>query len=126
MSQAIIGTPVDFGAHQRMKSSGFVHASKTMRTGASNIRVMTSSRSDLRSTSVRLSPLAPMGLLLLFQFLNHLVECIETRLPSIAAPLDPGCLVIETAGAQPADAHAADLLRDDEPGLFKDRDMLLH
>ena len=49
-----MGTPIDFGAHQRMNSSGLVHASNTMRTGPLKVRVTTSSRSDFRSIVVRL------------------------------------------------------------------------
>jgi hypothetical protein len=37
-----------------LSSSGLVHASNTMRGGALNIRVTTTSRSDLRSTDVPL------------------------------------------------------------------------
>src|SRR5579872_1981036 len=63
-------TPVDFGAHHRLSSSGLVHASNTMRGGPLKVRVVTSSRSDFRSTVVRFfmgvgSPsfLATIGLL---------------------------------------------------------------
>ena len=47
--------PNDFGTHQRLNSSGLVHASNTMRAGALKVRVTTSSRSDFRSTVVRSS-----------------------------------------------------------------------
>src|SRR5215510_2278512 len=52
-SQESRDTPVDFGAHHRLSSSGLVHASNTMRAGPLKVRVTTSSRSDLRSTDVR-------------------------------------------------------------------------
>ena len=42
--------PVDFGDHQSLSSSGLVHASNTIRAGPLKVRVMTSSRSDFRST----------------------------------------------------------------------------
>jgi hypothetical protein len=45
--------PIDFGTHHRLNSSGFVHASNTMRAGPLKLRVTTSSRSDVRSTVVR-------------------------------------------------------------------------
>src|SRR4029434_10501590 len=80
ISQDSRGTPIDFGTHHRMNSSGLVHASNTMRAGPLKVRVTTSSRSDFRSTVVRffmgvgsLSLLASIDLLLPFQFLNNLV-----------------------------------------------------
>src|ERR1700739_2449983 len=80
ISQESRDIPIDFGTHHRLKSSGVVHASNTMRAGASKVRVMTSSRSDFRSTVVRcfmaagsLSFLASTGFLLSSQFLDHLV-----------------------------------------------------
>src|SRR5579863_108767 len=76
--------PVDFGAHHRLSSSGLVQASNTMRAGALKVRVTTSSRSDFRSAVVRFSPevgslslLASIGLFLLFQFLDDLVQLGE-------------------------------------------------
>src|SRR5262249_51119154 len=70
--------PADFGAHHRLSSSGLVHASNTMRAGASKTRETTSSRSDFRSTVVRffmgtssLSFLAAIDLLLPFHFLDN-------------------------------------------------------
>src|SRR5262245_64826199 len=45
--------PIDFGTHHRLNSSGFVHASNTMRAGPLKVRVTTSSRPDFRSTVVR-------------------------------------------------------------------------
>src|SRR6202050_29915 len=84
-------TPVDLGAHHRLSSSGLVHASNTMRAGLLNVRVTTSSRSDFRSTVVRffmgvgsLSLFASIGLLLLFQFFNNLVQLVEARVPELA------------------------------------------
>jgi hypothetical protein len=53
VSQESRDTPVDFGAHHRLISSGLVHASNTMRAGPLKVRVTTSSRSDFRSTVVR-------------------------------------------------------------------------
>src|SRR3954471_9182160 len=75
--------PIDFGAHQSLSRSGFVHASNTMCAGASNVRVVTSSRSDFRSTSVRfftaVGPfsLASIDLFLPFQFLDNHVQLGE-------------------------------------------------
>src|SRR5436190_12266725 len=85
MSQESRDMPIDFGTHHRLNSSGLVHASNTMRTGALKVRVTTSSRSDVRSTVVRffpevgsLSPLASIDLFLLFQLLDNLVQLVET------------------------------------------------
>src|SRR6267154_1646325 len=126
-------TPVDFGAHHRLSSSGLVHASNTMRAGPSKVRVTTSSRSDFRSTVVRffmgvgsLSLLASIDILLPFQFLNNLVQLVEACVPELAVPLDPCRLFLQSAQAELAGPHAPDLLRGDEPRLLQDADMLLH
>src|ERR687896_1321915 len=81
ISQESRDMPIDFGTHHRLNSSGLVHASNTMRAGPSMVRVATSSRSDFRSTDVRffmragsLSLLVSIDHLLLFQFLNNLVQ----------------------------------------------------
>src|SRR5450432_4612291 len=105
-----------------MISSGFVHASNTMRAGPSKVRVATSSRSDFRSTVVRLF----IDLLLPFQFLDNLVQGVEACVPKLAVPLDPGRLFLETAQAEPARPHAPNLLRRDEPRLLQNTDVLLH
>ena len=125
--------PIDFGTHQRLNSSGVVHASNTMRAGASKVRVTTTSRSDFRSTVVRFfmgvgspSLLASIDLLLPFQFLDDLVELVEACVPELVIPLDPRRLFLEPARAEPAGPHAPDLLRGDEPRLLQDADVLLH
>src|SRR5262249_33113756 len=108
-------------------------ASNTMRAGALNVRVTTSSRSDFRSTVVRfsirvasLSLLASIDLLLPFQLLDNLVQLVEARVPELAIPLDPGRLFLQSARAELAGPHAPDLLRGDQPGLLQDADVLLH
>src|SRR4029079_16644715 len=95
ISQESRDIPIDFGTHQRLNSSGWVHASKTMRAGPSTVRVTTSSRSDFRSTVMgffmgvgSLSLLAAIGLLLPFQFLDHFVQLVEAGVPELAVPLD--------------------------------------
>src|SRR4029079_8735 len=87
ISQACSCMRIDFGPHHLWKSSGFDQASKTRRAGASNERVTTSSRSDLRSTVVRV-PLATslllrasILLLLLFHFFEDLVQLSEPLVP---------------------------------------------
>src|SRR6476619_6758306 len=118
--------PIDFGTHHRLNSSGLVHASNTMRAGPLKVRVTTSSRSDVRSTVVRffmgvgsLPILASIDLLLLlpFQLLDHLVQLIETCVPELAIPLDPGRLFLQSAQAELAGPYAPHLLRGDEPRL---------
>src|SRR5580698_5718688 len=89
-SQESRDTPVDFGAHHSLSSSGLVHASNTMRAGLLKVRVMTSSRSDFRSTVVRffvgvgsLSRVASIDLLLPFQFADNLVQFVEACIPEL-------------------------------------------
>src|SRR5271156_2581043 len=132
-SQESRDTPVDFGAHHRLRISGLVHASNTMRAGPLKVLEMTSSRSDFRSTVVRfsmgvasLSLLASIDLLLPFQFLDNLVQLVEACVPELAVPLDPCRLFLQSAQAELAGPHAPDLLRGDEPRLLQDADMLLH
>src|ERR1700730_14314488 len=83
-SQESRDMPDDFGAHHRLSSSGFVHASNTMRAGPLKVRVRTSSRSDFRSNVVLFfmrvaspSLLASIDFLLSFLFLDNLVQLIE-------------------------------------------------
>src|ERR1700743_3303215 len=104
-SQETMVMGMDFGTHQRLNSSSSLQASNTRRAGASKVRVMTSSRSDLRSTLVRffmavdsLSLSAAIGLLLPFQFFHHPIERVEARLPEPAVVLDPGRLFFQAAG----------------------------
>src|SRR5215510_3471162 len=124
--------PIDLGTHHFWNSSGLDHASNTRRAGASNVRVTTSSQSDFRCTVVRFmaagSPcfLASIPLLLPFQFLDDLVQLAEPRVPELVIFLDPRRHFLQPARADPARANPADLLRDDEPGLLEDADVLLH
>src|SRR6476661_7815489 len=89
ISQDSMVRPNDFGAHHRLNSSGLVHASNTMRAGPLKVRVTTSSRSDFRSVVVRffmagsLSLLASINLLLTFQFLDNLVQLVESCVPEL-------------------------------------------
>src|SRR5271154_7066385 len=122
--------PIDFGTHQRLNSSGLVHASNTMRAGPLKVRVTTSSRSDLRSTVVRfimgvgsLSFLASIDLFLQIQFFNNMVQLVEACVPELAVPLDPSRLFLQSAQAELAGPHAPHLLRGDEPDLLQDVNM---
>src|SRR4051812_29079695 len=133
ISQESRDTPADFGTHQRLNSSGLVHAANTMRAGALKVRVTTSSRSDFRSTVVRffigvssLPLLASIELLLPFQFVDNFVELVESCVPELAIPPEPCRLFLQSAGAELAGPHAPDLLRGDEPRLLQDADVLLH
>src|ERR687888_519661 len=80
ISQESRDTPIDFGTHHRLNSSGLVHASNTIRAGALKVRVTTTSRSDFRSTFVgagSISLRASMDFLLPFEFLDNLVQLLE-------------------------------------------------
>src|SRR5215468_12101026 len=103
-SQERKDTPNDFGAHHRLSSSGLVHASKTICAGPLKVRVTTSSRSDFRSTVVSyfvglisVSFLSSIGFLLLFQFLDKLVQLVEACGPELAVPLDQCRLFLQSA-----------------------------
>src|SRR3954451_18257853 len=133
ISQERRSMPIDFGAHHRLNSSGLVHASNTMRAGPSNVRVVTSSRSDFRSTVVRFFmrvgsfPLfASIDFFLPRQFLDNVVQLVEAFAPELPVPLDPCALFLEPEQPKFAGPHAPDLLRDDEPSPLQDADMLLH
>src|ERR1700755_1179910 len=126
-SQESRDTPVDFGAHHRLISSGLVHASNTMRAGPLKVRVMTSSRSDFRSTVVRFfmgvgSPLllASIDPLPPFHLLDYLVQRVEACVPELAVFLDPRRLFLQLARAELAGPNAPDLLRRAEPRLLHD------
>src|ERR1700732_2770122 len=104
-----------------------------MRAGPLMVRVTTTSRSDFRSTVVRvftgpglLSILAFIALLLSCQSLDNLVQLVEAFVPALAVSLEPRRLFLQSARAQLARPHAPDLLRGDEPRLLQDADMLLH
>src|SRR5579863_9416256 len=132
-SQESRDMPDDFGTHHRLSSSGFVHASNTMRAGPLKVRVKTSSRSDFRSTVVLFfirvaspSLLASIDFLLSFLFLDNLVQLVEAFSPELAVPLDPCRFFLQPAQAELAGPHAPDLLRGDEPRPLQDADMLLH
>src|SRR4249920_920542 len=84
ISQESRDTPIDFGTHHRLNSSGLVNASNTMRAGPLMVRVTTISRSDFRSTVVRffvgvgsVPLLASIGFLLPFQFFDDFVQLVE-------------------------------------------------
>src|SRR5205085_3229111 len=106
ISQESRDMPIDFGTHQRLNSSGLVHASNTMRAGALKVRVTTNSRSDFRSVVVRFfmgvgsaSLLASIVLLLLFQFLDNPVQRVEACVPELAVALHPRRLILQPARA---------------------------
>src|SRR5215471_11155110 len=115
-SQERRNIPADFGTHHCLNSSGLVHASNTRRAGPLMVRVITSSRSDVRSSVVRvpgsgsLLLLASIDHLLPLQFLDHLVQLVEARIPEPAVPLDPRRLFLEPARTELAGPHAPDLL----------------
>src|ERR1700761_3386062 len=111
---------MDFGTHHCPNSSGRVQASNTMRAGASNTRVTTISRSERRSAVVACCALpvsrsfpSAISLLLAFQFLDDPVQLGEAGVPDLAIALDPRRRLVQRAVADPAGAHAPDLLGGD-------------
>src|SRR6185437_8604423 len=54
------------------------------------------------------------------------VQLVEAGAPELAILLDPCCLFLQSADAEPAGPHAADLLRGDEARLLQDAYMFLH
>src|SRR4026207_787195 len=107
ISQERRDMPIDFGAHHRLNSSGRVHASNTMRAGPLKVRVVTSSRSDFRSTVVwffmgagSLPVLASIDRLLPFQILDTLVQLVEPCAPKPAMSLDPRRLFVQSTPAE--------------------------
>src|SRR5215468_2241865 len=111
---------VSLGTHHRLNNSDLVHASNTNRAGALKVRVTTISRSDLRSTVVRLFVgaasillLASIDLLLPFQFFDNHVQLVEACVPELTVPLDPCRLFLQPAQAEPAGSHSSDRLRRD-------------
>src|SRR5262249_28644778 len=123
---------IAFGTHQSLNNSGLLQASKTMCAGALNVRVTTSSRSDLRSTAVRFMaaglPSLPSGicLLLVFQVLDNLVQRIEACAPEFGGPLGPGGLFFPRAHGNPAGSDAAGLFSSDERCPLQHANMFLH
>src|SRR5262245_6169207 len=104
--------PIERGTHHFLKSSGLDHASNTSRAGASNVRVTTTSRSDVFRTVVRRASFsfpATTRLLLSFEFVDDTVQRCEARVPYLAATRDPRHFLLETAWADAARAHATDL-----------------
>src|SRR5687768_5502690 len=121
--------PMERGTHHFLNNSGLDHASNTSRAGASNVRVTTTSRSDVFCTVVRwdsLSFLATTGLLLAFEFVDDTVQRFEARVPHLAVTRDPLHLLLETARADAARAHSADLFGGHEAGQFEHADVLFH
>src|SRR5688572_8609834 len=102
-----------------------------MRAGPLKTLEMTSSRSDVRSAVVSLPAVA--GSLRAFtddllpvQFLDDLVQLVETGRPELAVTLDPRRLLFEPAGTQPAGSHPPHLLGDHEARMLQHADVLLH
>src|SRR5947209_8555854 len=101
--------PIDLGSHHCLNSSGSVQASKTRCTGASNVRVTLTSRSDGRSTVTRLRPtvgslLVPVLIPLLpaLEFFDDVIQRGEARVPHLLVLLDPSRQVLQARRADPA------------------------
>src|SRR5690349_6298735 len=104
--------PIDCGTHHLLNSSGLVHASNTRRAGPLNVRVSTSSRSDLRSTLTRFRLAAGSLVLLVFidllltsEVFDDVVQCAKACIPQFLIPLDPCRRFLEAALADAAVAY---------------------
>src|SRR5579859_3322582 len=73
------------GPHQRASRSGSVHALNTSSRGASNVRVMTSSR----FAALDHDSLAAIRPLLELHLAQIVVQAIEATVPKFAVPLHP-------------------------------------
>src|SRR4051812_29801694 len=99
------------GSHHCPNSCGVVHAWKTRRAGASNVRLTTTSRSEVRSTLTGraaagwLLPVLSIGALLVLEVCDHVVQRAEARVPQLLVALDPCRHVLEAVHADPATAH---------------------
>src|SRR5579859_8138982 len=93
-----IGAVNPLGPHQRASRSGCVHALNTSSRGASNVRVMTSSR-FAAVDSVSLAAIHP---LLDLHFTQIVVQAIEALVPEVAVPLHPVGDVPQRRRLQPA------------------------
>src|SRR3954452_8357540 len=130
MSSERSRAPIDCGSHHCRNSSGVVHASKTRRAGASNVRLTTTSRSEVRSTltgraaSGSLFPVLSTGALLVPQSCDDIVQRAEARVPQLLVPLHPCRHVLEAVHPDPAAAHAPDLLGRHEAGGLEDLEVL--
>lgn len=130
-SQLNRDTPSDLGAHQRLRSSGFVQASKTILAGPLKVLVITSSRSDRRSTVVGFFmprslpfPVAITGFLLCREFVYELVEVVEAFLPSASVAFKPALQPAKRLRAQLVDSLLGARLHVNEPDLFQDPQVL--
>src|SRR5262245_65630868 len=96
--------------------------------GALKVRVMTSSRSDERSTEVgfmvgdslpSLVSLAGIGRLLAAELADELVQFIEARIPELAIALEPVVQLPEGFRPQLVEALLGNRLHVDQPGRFQ-------
>src|SRR5688500_9887027 len=123
-------TPSDEGAHQRLTSSGVVHASNTMRAGPLNVRVTTISRSPSSSIEVRLINAASLplfattGFLLFIELCDELVEFLEAHIPDLAIALYPVVKLAQRLRAQLVDALLGARLHVHEPCFLQHAQML--
>src|SRR5512133_2006599 len=114
-SNSVTEMPTIFGPHHFCSCSGCVNTSKTRSRGASKTRSMTSS---LVGTSTTLS-LAAMSFLLLLQFLQVLVQPIESLLPDHAIAPDPLVDFLERARRERCRSPLRLLAARNEPGALE-------
>src|ERR1700759_1157683 len=97
-----------------------------MRTGPSIVRVMTSSRSERTSLTVRLLLLfaSGIGFLLLHELDDEVVQLIEALVPQPAVALEPGIHLAPRFAAQLVDPVLGVGLDIDEAGLLQHAEVL--
>src|SRR5689334_23028181 len=95
ISHIVSGQPT--GPNHFITCSGLLIARKTMRAGASKVRVMTTVRSAGLSLA---TALADIRFLLGLQFLHVGIEPVEALLPETAVVADPFRGVLERGGVE--------------------------
>src|SRR4051812_7848405 len=116
MSSLWNGTVNPRGPHQRSACWGSAHAFQTTGSGASKVRLITSTRSAGSGFS---SFFAAMILLLALNFLDILIEPIEALLPETAVMIDPVGHMPERLGVEPARPPLRIAAADDQSCFFK-------
>src|SRR5258708_2519258 len=111
------------GPHHTLICFGSVHAFQTISRGASNMRVMTISRSDTASLFL----FAATGFSFPFLCLNFAqvrVQAIEALFPEFPVALDPAGNILERRRFEPAGTPLRLAAASDEAGGFQHLEML--
>src|SRR5260370_28506421 len=95
-----VGTVYGFGAHQRLRCSGWVKTSNISVCGAANSRSTMNSRSSVRelrecASNMRILVSVAGSLLSGLQFQEIIVQSVEAFFPEAAERLQPGLQLLE-------------------------------